>query len=62
MKHTMYDSKPHNEYKQILKNIYDSLCIAVTAYEAAGDSEDYDKGYALYEEIVDIEERLGSFI
>ena len=62
MKHAMCNSKPHNEYKQILKNIYDSLCTAVTAYEAADDSEDYNKGYALYEEIVDIEERLGSFI
>ena len=51
-----------NEHKQMLKNIYDSLCLAITAYEAAEDSEDYDKGYALYEEIVDIEERLSSFI
>ena len=51
-----------NEYKQMLTNIYDSLCTALTAYEAAEDSEKYDKGFALYSEIVDIEERLASFI
>lgn len=48
------------EYKQMIQNIYDSLCTALTAYEAAEDSE--DKGFALYEEIVDIEERLSAFI
>ena len=53
---------PRNEYKEIVQNVYDAICTALTAYEAADDSEDYDKGYALYEEIVDIEERLGSFI
>lgn len=51
-----------DDYKRMIQNIYDSLCTALTAYEAAEDSEDYDKGYALYEEIVDIEERLASFI
>ncbi len=50
------------EYKQMLENIYDLLCAALTEYEAAENSEDYDRGFALYEEIVDIEERLGSFI
>lgn len=63
MKHAMCnDRKPVNEYKQMLIVIYNELCTAITAYEAAEDSEDYDKGYALYEEIADIEERLGSFI
>ena len=51
-----------NEYKQMLQNIYDSLCYVLTAYEEADDSENYDKGAALYQDIVDIEERLGSFI
>ena len=42
-----------------LMSFYDRLCIALTSYEAVGENEDecdpeYDRGYALYEEIVDI--------
>lgn len=41
-----------------VEDVLDRIDIAVTAYEAADDSRDYDKGYALYEEVVDISERL----
>lgn len=42
-----------------LMEFYDRLCMALTAYEAVAENEescdpDYDRGYALYEEIVDI--------
>lgn len=45
-----------------LEDIYDRLNLALTAYEAAEDSEDYDKGAALYEEVLDIAERLAGLI
>ena len=42
-----------------LMSFYDRLCIALTNYEAVGENEDtcdseYDRGFALYEEVVDI--------
>ena len=51
-----------NEYKTMLHNIYDAICAALTEYESAGDTEEYDKGFALYQDIVEIEEQLSSFI
>lgn len=41
-----------------VEDILDRIDMAATEYEAADDSEDYDRGYALYEEVVDISERL----
>lgn len=48
-----------NMEKQIVESFYDRLCFALTAYEAVAENEDacdpeYDRGYALYEEVVDI--------
>ncbi len=42
-----------------LMEFYDRLCMALTAYEAVAENEEscdpeYDRGYALYEEVVDI--------
>ena len=62
MKHAMCAIKiPRNEYKEIIQNVYDRLCEALTCYEA-DTSEDYDNGYALYQDIVRIEEELAEFI
>ena len=44
--------------KAELMSIYDQLCTAVTAYEAANDVKDYNKGYALYQEAENIQSRL----
>ena len=52
----------NDKYNELLTAVHDKLCTALTAYEAAEDSLDYDKGYALYEEIVDIENFLSSFL
>ena len=42
-----------------LMEFYDRLCMALTAYEAVAENEgardtEYDHGYALYKEVVDI--------
>lgn len=37
-----------------IESIYDRLCFALTAYEADCDDPEYDKGAALYNDIVDI--------
>ena len=40
-------------------NIYNRLCFALTAYEADSNDPDYDKGYALYEDLVSIVNDMG---
>ena len=50
--------KYHDEYQERLQDIHNSLCIALTTYEAAEDSEEYNKGYALYEMVADINDYL----
>ena len=53
--------------KKTFENFYDRLCIALTAYEANAENEDecdieYDRGFALYEEVVDIVNDMASEI
>lgn len=63
MKHAMCAIKiPYNPYKETLINVHDRLCEALTCYEAADNTDDYDKGYELYQDIVKIEEELSEFI
>ena len=45
------------KYKEVLKNIYDALSVALTAYEAAvlnSNDFDYDAGNVLYQEVCEI--------
>lgn len=39
---------------EIPEEIYDHICKALTCYEAAERTEQYDPGEALYEDIVDV--------
>lgn len=45
--------------KQKFESFYERLCFALTAYESVAENEEacdseYDRGFALYEEVVDI--------
>ena len=53
--------------KRTFESFYDRLCFALTAYEAVAENEDacdteYDRGFALYEEVVDIVNDMASVI
>lgn len=53
--------------KQIFESFYDRLCFAITAYETVAENEDacdqeYDRGLALYKDVVDIVNDMASVI
>lgn len=45
-----------------IEDIYDRICTALTAYESADSSDDYDPGAELYNEIVEVEEKLSALL
>lgn len=48
-----------NEYKELIKNIYEELSLAIEAYENAEGCEDRDN--AFYQQIVGIAEQISGF-
>lgn len=45
-----------------IEDIYDRICAALTEYECAESSDDYDAGAELYHEIVEVEEKLAALL